>query len=101
MYVLIKGFFDECRYNAYQAYGQSKTGDILLARMIGQQLKVRINHFFHRGLVCNMSHNCYVNDCCCSLSCAVGALVFSSGSCLGVGCEAHKRYLGGKNNGTM
>ncbi|KAG0560139.1 hypothetical protein KC19_10G156800 [Ceratodon purpureus] len=26
-------------YNAYQAYGQSKTGDILLARMIGQQLK--------------------------------------------------------------
>lgn len=26
-------------YSAYQAYGQSKVGDILLARMIGQQLK--------------------------------------------------------------
>jgi len=26
-------------YTAYQAYGQSKTGDILLARMIGNQLK--------------------------------------------------------------
>jgi hypothetical protein len=57
--------------------------------MIILQLKVWINHFFHRGFVCNMSHNCYVNDCCCSLSCVVGALVFSSGSCLGVGCEAH------------
>lgn len=27
-------------YESYQAYGQSKVGDILLARMIGQQLKV-------------------------------------------------------------
>lgn len=26
-------------YSAYQAYGQSKVGDILLSRMIGQQLK--------------------------------------------------------------
>lgn len=27
-------------YESYQVYGQSKVGDILLARMIGQQLKV-------------------------------------------------------------
>ena len=51
-HVLIKMFFCEYRYNAYQAYGQSKTGDILLARMIGQQLKVWINHhLLHRGPV--------------------------------------------------
>ncbi|KAG0611652.1 hypothetical protein M758_7G155500 [Ceratodon purpureus] len=30
---------DPSLYTAYQAYGQSKIGDILLARMIGQQLK--------------------------------------------------------------
>lgn len=27
-------------FESYQAYGQSKVGEILLARMIGQQLKV-------------------------------------------------------------
>nr|PNR48455.1 hypothetical protein PHYPA_012931 [Physcomitrium patens] len=30
---------DPSKYTAYQAYGQSKIGDILLAKMIGEQLK--------------------------------------------------------------
>lgn len=63
-----------CRFNAYQAYGQSKTGDILLARLIGQQLKVWINPLLQCSLLGNTSYKC---RCYCLFNCKFNILVFS------------------------